>query len=912
MYKKLLVILCSGILISCSSSSGFADPKGKLEANISSIQSVGQNEITFYNTGKSPVSISEVILEDDTTTQMENIDPDKIIENAGTCKGAKLYTNQSCKLEILNQKAKTGIDTITLKTDIGDFKYDIKISTPKGDLDLSTNQINNVGQNTFTITNNRNSNIKLSDLTMSNVNTNDTGINLSACFGITLKPNDTCTFNIHAMAGQTGSDKISVNTDVGDYNYDITVNTSDNDLILNSHAIAESGNNIVYLKNMAINPVTVNYVSSSQTNTYDTIDTSQCINKTLSKNETCTITINTIDKVAGIDNLTIITDVGNYTQTINIDTTGAGLLDTDETANIDTTKQQTVRVYNKGSMPVTLKTFNVTQETTTQKMMKSVGLASNDDDSLQVNDSTCLNKMLNGGQMCEIVAKAKGNTNNKHLVNFTTNNGYMREQPIETFQKTIDTKLEIYNMQVDTESGCNEITLNAPGTHNLRIKNTGSNDMTITKLDLNNTTVGTITRDTCTSINLYAGEYCDVDFSVLANAYGTEELTIVTTQNHPNNTILFTVNEQELIYDDGTSKTNMPTNAIKEFTLKNPNNFALKINSLIFDTTSYSIVENKCDGANLAAGGTCTFKLNSNGNLGTTTIKVVSDSYPSGIQLGIQITDALSIDPKITSNKLYQSFKLTNPNGSEVTTIAIDNKSSGTFLVDGQNTNLFTDTNCAKFNGSIPKNTICEYMVMYPENSNPNSGEHIIFNTSSNGGKSSQDFVSTVTKHIETIPQSPSDGTVLQANPRVVDLCGIKTVTNTTGYASDYLNNPVFFIIKMSYSSFNSGKLPIELYSYDSRPNCVSSSGTISTTKTTQRILLGSALNNINSTYSFYQDAGENCDNGSMCYINISVDYTIGLWDTTTALAKWLVTFTIPKPASSSTITDSVAWNQVE
>ncbi len=156
-----------------------------------------------------------------------------------------------------------------------------------------------------------------------------------------------------------------------------------------------------------------------------------------------------------------------------------------------------------------------------------------------------------------------------------------------------------------------------------------------------------------------------------------------------------------------------------------------------------------------------------------------------------------------------------------------------------------------------------------------------------------------ITPNQVAISQTPVDGTILQPDPRDVNLCGIKTVTGTTGYASDYLNSPVFFTIKMSANLFTNEKLPIDVYSYNPEPTCVSTSGVISITPTTQRVQIGSELWN-GVSIIFYQDAGENCgvsNSNQTCHINISLDRLM-FWNPITT--NWTVIFPKPKLASAT------------
>lgn len=159
----------------------------------------------------------------------------------------------------------------------------------------------------------------------------------------------------------------------------------------------------------------------------------------------------------------------------------------------------------------------------------------------------------------------------------------------------------------------------------------------------------------------------------------------------------------------------------------------------------------------------------------------------------------------------------------------------------------------------------------------------------------------TLTAYEEYIPQTPNDGIVLQQDPRDVNLCSIYKVTATTGYASDYLSNPVFFVIKMNASLFTSGKLPMEFYSYNSRPNCASGTGVISINPTTTRMQIGGAINNLGISYAFYQDPGDNCGSNNSnptCRVNVSVDI-MGMRFFGATTNKWTVTFPRPKAASS-------------
>ena len=899
---KILSGIVAMLLVACSSST-IQDPAGKLTSSTTSIQSVGENEVMFYNTGKSPVSINSVSLEDKTTSQIE-VDQDVILKDKSTCERVTLNSNQSCKVVLLNQNAKNGTDEITIDSSVGKIVHSIKISTPSGDLDLSNNQISQIGLNKFTIINNRNSNITLASLLFS-TDTQDTSSDLANCFGVTLKPNDTCTFNIKAFADQIGKDKVTINTNVGNYNYDIAVSTGNNDLTLNSHAIAQSGDNNFILTNNAINPIKITNVNFSQINTYDSADLSDCNNKTLKNNETCTIKITSEDKIAGVDNLLFNTDLGNYTHTIQVNTTGEGVLDTDDTANLKTTKEQAVKVYNKGNMPIRLKNLNVAQETTLQKTMRMVGFTSNNDDTLQVDDSSCLNQVIGGQQVCQIKAKAKGNTNTNHLVNFTSNNTYMNEQSIETKQKTTETTLGFF--KDNDKDAITNVILESPTLVNISLKNTGTNDMTIKKLELNNTNVGDIATDTCTGSNVYAGETCQIGLQVKSNAYGKIQLTAITEQDHPNNTIMFSINNESITYVDNALKNTMQTNTTKEFTIKNPGKFAITISNLIFDTTSYSVIENQCNGATLQSNGTCKFKLTSNNNLGTTSVKVVSDSYASAENLDLQVTNGLSISPINTSNVFYQSFKIENPVTASTATVSINNQTTGTFVADGQSVDIFSNQNCAKFNGNIPSNTVCEYMLAYPENTSINS-ENLSFNISSDGGTSTatQNYVSKVVKHNVNIPANYLANQTINAYQTISQTqCNGAISSNLASAVWNYslLYSSVGYLLKTGSDGVS---LYVTLFFVDNA--CyVQKDILIPNYSVSTKTQLAKIAPNSYSHIELYLDVGGGCK-ANICTLPLITTGSVeGVVVPTVSPAS--ITFTQPVFAQNYTVVDSITWN---
>lgn len=934
MIKKLVGICGSLILFACSSSSGFDANKSDLALNTTAIETVGSNEITVYNTGKTPITINKVSIEDKTTTQTTT-DKDSIDDALSTCNNAKVYENQSCKIMLIVNKGKTGSDFISLDTDIGAKKYEIKINTPVGDLEITPTTMNNVGNTKFTIINNRNTAITLNSVFLANNNTLDTSTDLANCFGKKLEPSETCQFNVKGFVGESGSNIISVATNNKTYTYNVVVNTPANDLQLDNTVIAESGINNINLINKGSGTIKIKVLSFSPQSTYDTADVTNCTGKTLIKDQSCLITVTSLEKIAGVDNIVTITDVGDYSHEIRVDTTGAGILATDDSANIKTTKETSVKVYNKGALPLTLKSLTLQSDipkstSKTNQMLRAFGLSSTDD--IIVQDSTCLNKALNSGEICEIKAKSKGNTNKDNIVNFSSTNQYMKSQPVFLSQDTIQNKLTFYS----TDSSTTPITdtaLDAPVIKTFYVKNDGTNDMNIKGVSLSNTMVGNVVGDGCSGKNIYATESCSVQVQVANDAHSKVFLQVDTEQPQPNNQLLLAVNNKSLAFSDNSKTGTMPTNIQKSFTITNPNSFDVNISNVINDSTSYAIIDNQCVGK-IPANGTCTMVAKSNNNSGTSKLTLVSDNFTTPQELTMKVNNGINITSAVTGGAFISAFIVVNDN-PENGIMTITNNAGGSFVQNGQNPEWFAgSTNCMQYNNSIPSGTKCKYMLSLPSNDPSSNFGNVTFDFKYDSGDNVlQTFAPFVTRRTVNVPATYQPNQTINATQYVqYNNYGIPNslatyVENYTGQPYQKCNDKKCWTVQEKWSrgfllkvgndgvtlnaTFFDGQSTNQLgcpvdnfgpFEVTNIPTTVSGANSFFALSPTTVPALD------NRWLSWFTQSGTGCNNG-VCNIILTGNVACGGGASSWFTGMSSGGFTQPVTAQNYTVIDNVTWN---
>ena len=906
--NKFMNLCLSLLLFSCSSSSGFEPPKSGLALNKTSIETTGEDLVVVYNTGKTPIKINKVSLDNKGVTQ-NNIEAttnkDSIEDSGTTCNNATLYENQSCNVMLLVGNGEVGNDVVTFDTDSGAQTFNIKINTPLGDLDLQPSNLSKVGDNLFTITNNRNSAITLTSLALSNNGTIDTSSDVSNCFNKTLAPSETCQFHIKGFVGESGTNLISASTANKVYTYTIKTNTPDNDLQLDKTVITESGEHSVNLVNQGDGVMKINYVTFNAQDTFDTADVSDCVGKTLTKNQQCSIIVSTPDKIAGLDQVTAITDIGNYdNNTIKVDSTGAAVLTSDDSANIKTTKSTAVKIFNVGAMPVKLKSVDVKSDATANnRMLKTLAFGTNSDD-ITVQDSTCLNKTLNGGDVCEIKATAKGGVKLRSTMGFLSTNQYMQTQNVDVNQYTNKNQLEFYDPLSGTKTPTSTIDLTTPTTKTLYVQNSGTNDMNITKVSLSNTTVGNIVSDGCTGKNIYATESCPVTIKVANDAHSKVFMQVDTTQEQPNNKLLLNANNANLTFSNGSDVGTMPTSVQKTFTVVNPNNFDINVSNIIYDNSAYSLDTKPCIGT-LHAKASCSMLGTSFTTPQTLKVTLVSDNFATPQVLSIMVNNGVKISYANIGKPLNPSFIITNDN-SENGTMTIANNTGGSVIPNGQNPELFTGgTNCMQYGGIIPHNTSCQYILSLPSNDpNTNFGSVGFDFKYAGGGDFAETFTPYVTRHDVKISATYQPNQFINANqPIVNNLCWVKgKMASNEFYQPDGIT-VAGYILKVG----DDGLTPYVIPFLGNKGSCWSAYNRfeelpINTYSTSSRLPLLHIFPPTGIEANFYLDAGGYC-NDTTCTLPISIVITGGTNFTTP------IVFAKPKPAQNYTVIDGVKWN---
>ena len=925
--RKIISICSSLLLFACSGGGEISLPKSDLALNTTLIEMVGSNEVTVYNTGKNPIKINSISIDSKITTQATT-DKDSIDDVASTCKGGlSLNANSSCKLVLVINKGETGVDIIKLDTDIGIKTYEIKINTPLGGLELLPAYISSVGNNLFTITNNLNNNITLNSVVLANSETVDTSSDIMNCFNKVLAPSETCQFHIKGFMGESGSNTISVIANNKPYTFNVPVNTPDNDLQLDTRVIVESGINNINLVNKGNGSIKVNYLAFTAKDSYDTADVTNCMGKTLTQNQQCSISITGLDKVAGLDSIVTITDVGNYNNEVKIDRTGAGILDTDDSANIKTTKETLVKVYNKGSLPLTLKSLDVQTDTpkimsNMRRMLSSFKVGATDD--IAVNDSTCLNKALNSGEVCEIKAKSKGNISVYNTVSFLSANQYMKSQPVKLKQNTTNNSLAFY--MPESPVAINETTLDTPTTKTIYIKNDGTNDMNIKSLSLSNTTVGTMVGDSCTGKDIYATESCSVTLQVAKDAHSKVFLQVDTEQQQPNNKLLLSVNNKNLTFSDGATVGTMPTNIHKTFTVTNPNGFNVNISNVINDSTSYTITENTCMGNTIPAKGSCTMVANSNGNSGTSKLTLVSDNFTTPQELTMKVNNGINITSAVTGGAFISAFIVVNDN-PENGIMTITNNAGGSFVPNGQNPEWFAgSTNCMQYNNSIPSGTKCKYMLSLPSNDPSSNFGNVTFDFKYDSGDNVlQTFAPFVTRRTVNVPATYQPNQVINATQYIANnACNIPNSMATSvinGSGTYYTCGMTREQEHCEQHSFNSSSGYLLHVANDGvtvvARAFIANGGCVTTQDFTIQNIGGASRTLINNgTYGLFTN-DLNCTNNS-CSLPLTMN--ISNWLDTgnyqprtntprTATLGNMQIFTQPVTAQNYTVIDNITWN---
>ena len=854
-----------------------------------SITQVGDNKFAFVNHRNVTISLNSIKLQTN-NTQDSSID-------LASCQGVTLNQGESCGFTIKAMVAESGSNNILVGSNIGDYDFSIPVKTPDNDITINKPQITNVGANTLALINNSKNPITLNSITMTDNQTQDT-LNANDCIAKTLKAGQTCNLVIKDFKSENGNDVINVNSDVGMYAIKVAVQTGDNDLVLDTQAITTAGTNTMHFTNTGSGVLTIQDVAFSTKGNMDTVDISDCIDKTLTHNQQCDISITTLDKEAGNDTLIAISDVGKYTNSVKIDSTGAGVLVTSDGV-VDTTAPKTINIANVGTLPVSLKSFHL--DDTSGKA----------DTSIALQDGTCEGKTLNGGSSCTIQAKAVGGKSARHYANFLTANMYMKQQPVNLLEET-DRNNMIFTLvkPVDTESSVTTVLLGSQELKTVYISNQGSNDLNIQSIKLSNSNIGKITKDECTGKNLYAHDFCTVSVQPNKDAHGVADLVVTTPQVQPQDKISFTVANKSLTYSGNSLSDSMPTEVTKTFTISNPNPFDVTISNVTFDTALYSVLENKCNGV-LNANATCNITLKSSQVGGASKIVFISPDFENNPSLEIVVSSGAVIAPANIPGQVFLQEFVVNNNGYDTGTIAVNNQSGGRILGNGEHSELFAGTtNCAANNQLPQQGHSCKYILSEDAN-NPNANYGNIGFTIqySKGATYSHTYQPHTARHMEHRNATYQPNQFINANqPILNDRCWVKgKMASAVFYQPDGFGGSTIagYILKVG----NDGVTPYVIPFFGNKGSCWSAYNRfeelpINAYWVVSRTPILHIFPFSGMESNFYLETGGYC-NDTTCTLPISIFLTgISSFNTPIVFAK-------PQPAKDWTVVDSIVWSSL-
>ncbi|MBY0378799.1 MAG: hypothetical protein K2P99_00180 [Burkholderiales bacterium] len=337
-------------------------------------------------------------------------------------------------------------------------------------------------------------------------------------------------------------------------------------LVSDTSSIASSGQIYVKIINNGQSSISVNNGEIHDNETADEIDinNTDCYGKTLAPNQTCKIGLRIYPGEAGISELTLSTSNGYFKFAINVDTSDEGVLDTD-IKTLSSTKEQTINLFNKSSVPVTLTGFNTESVNQT----------------LTVNDKNCLKSTLSAGKYCQLKMKASAGQNQHHTLFITTSNTRLKMQKLPIIENTTSNKLTLY--AGESLVSVNIIQLYNPGSITYTVKNSGTNDINITKINFNSANIGSLVSKSCDGQILQAGDTCNILLNVSNSAYGVGQISATTAESLDSQfNYSLNVNTANLTAD-GSDSVDMHIHSSKTIKITNKNSFDIALDSISYD-----------------------------------------------------------------------------------------------------------------------------------------------------------------------------------------------------------------------------------------------------------------------------------------------------------------------------------------
>ena len=390
-------------------------------------------------------------------------------------------------------------------------------------------------------------------------------------------------------------------------------------LVADTQEILTSGAKEIIITNNGQSPVNISNATINNQQTANDIDTvkTDCYgtgSRILGAKQTCKVTLNVYPGEAGISELNLHTNNGVYQFPIKVDTTPEGVFAV-SSSEIASTKEQALNIINKGVVALMIKSFTLESGNHT----------------LKAQDINCINHLIDAGGNCQIKVQASPNEEMHHTLVLSTNNKYLRTQTLDLHETT--TKNLLVLLDGETIESQSKIVKDKPGSYTYTIKNTGTDDINISKVSLNADNIGSL-NSACDGKKLQAGDSCDLRLNIKNNAYGKVDLitnTVESIEHGFNHSI--EVTGANITINDSDYLT-VHHSATKTVTIKNNSNFVIDVDSIDYDSNNFRFTSN-CSSGTLLAGRTCT-----------------------GTIYGINTTDTGYINFNASGGKVKQSIKV--------------------------------------------------------------------------------------------------------------------------------------------------------------------------------------------------------------------------------------------------------------
>lgn len=701
------------------------DTKGEgdkdLTINTTKITKAGNNVIEVKNEGKTKIAMHDISLTPNSTN-------DNLTKDGSSCFDAILAPQDTCVLNLYTQKNEAGTDDLHFKTSIGDYNFSIEIDVGGQMIDTDVKLLSEIQPYTINV-----KNISTIPMTLTRIDSTITLTNKN-CIDHPLNPQEACQIILqpspqggvyanHALTFITSNSLIK--PQVVNIVEDTVLNQAD--VITDISSITSPGQQTVHVINNTIkarHPHQLNFTKIKLTDewTQDELISSTCLNKTLAPNESCAVVLNIIDKEAGYDTINLTTSIGTYNSLLNIDNEGSGVVELGDII-LDSTREKKIDVYNKGKLALKINGFNVVDHT---------------NDGFTVTDINCANEKSSeilAGKACQILAKARPNKHTQHTIYFSTNNPRLKKQSGFIHEKTDKTEMSfLLDNEKETQS---DYFFSNPTTHDIVIKNTGTNDLNIKTITLDNSSVGYVDNN-CNNKLLQAGDTCTAKLTIRDDAYGDVEKVAATLKvNTEEDTIDGFKNPAYNIHIDNPNLQFVNDNkdltihkyATREVKLINKSNFIVKTSGAISYNNQLIKLDSSSCPREFAPNQSCDLKIVSNGQVKDTQLQI--PEYDNKLQhtLNIHISDGVTVvqQPAGSSyynvlphdNNLYQVFTVAN-NGDTTQQINISKRNGVLELITNQlPAPAYLLPKCFENNTFIVKaNSQCELIMREPNDTN--------------------------------------------------------------------------------------------------------------------------------------------------------------------------------------------------